>query len=250
VAILGSSIFYGVRLEQEDTLGALLTEHLTSTLGEQPCISNLSEPGTAFQNQWARATVDFEAIQPDLVILEIWENSPNVFKMLGGSAWNFGRLEVDAAGYPNPFDLDAGHNQWWLRHVGLYRFIALSTVAEAHQDSSNVWSTFAETQMEMLMNWSEQTGTALLVVFCPGLGRPFQLTVGRTASSYGKVEALADSRGIAQVNLAKEFIGMDPSTLGIDTCCHLNALGMREVASRIAPVAAALLQARQESGGE
>ena len=250
VAILGSSIFYGVRLEQEDTLGALLTERLAPVLGEPPCISNLSEPATAFQNQWARAKVDFELIQPDLVIVEIWENSPGIFKMLGETAWNFGRLEVDAAGYPNPFDLDVELNQWWLSHVGLYRFIALNSVAQARMDSSKVWSTFTETQMEVLMNWSEQTGTDLLLVFCPNLGRPFQLTVDRTASSYGQLETLAESRGIAQVNLVKEFVGMDPSTLGIDTCCHFNALGMGEAASRIAPVAAALLQARQDSVSE
>jgi hypothetical protein len=100
------------------------------------------------------------------------------------------------------------------------------------------------------MDWSEQTGTDVLLVFCPNLGRPFHLTVERTTASYGQLEALAESRGIAQINLVKAFIGMDPSSLGIDTCCHFNALGMREVASRITPVATALLQARQEPAGE
>jgi hypothetical protein len=247
VAIMGSSIFYGVRLDQEDSIGPQLTEQLAPLLGEEPCISNLSEAGFTFQNQWARAGAVQETIQPDLVIWEIWENSPFEFRMLGGAAYNFGRLAVDSAGYPNPYGLGEGSNQWLLNRSGLYRYLVFGSAQEDRDGSQADWSEFTTNQVTMMMDWADEEGFDLLLVYCPALRDDFETTAARTERSYGHVEPLAESRGVSQVHLAREFTGMDPSTLGIDTCCHFNPLGTREVVNKIAPVAAELLGNRSRS---
>jgi hypothetical protein len=247
VAIMGSSIFYGVRLDQPDSLGPQLAEQLTSILGEEPCISNLSEAGFTFQNQWARALAEVGLIQPDLVIWEIWENSPYQFKMIGNAAYNFGRMEVDSAGFPNPYGLGEDSNQWLLNRSGLYRYFVFGGTPEDSQGNEADWPAFTSNEMSMLMDWSEEEGIELLLVFCTSLRDDFETTDARMVRSYGYVEKLADSRGFSQIHLAREFTGMDPSTLGIDTCCHFNPLGTTEVATRVAPVAGLLLRQRGTS---
>jgi len=247
VAIMGSSIFYGVRLDQPDSLGPQLTEQLGSILGEEPCISNLSEAGFTFQNQWARALAEIERIQPDLVIWEIWQNSPYQFKMVGNTAYNFGRMEVDSAGFPNPYGLGEDSNLWMLSRSGLYRYFVFGSTPEDSQGNPADWPAFTSNEMGMLMDWSEEEEIDLLLVYCPSLREDFETTDARMERSYGYVEELADSRGIPQVHLAREFTGLDPATLGIDTCCHFNPLGTTEVAIRVAPVAGLLLQERRIS---
>ena len=55
------------------------------------------------------------------------------------------------------------------------------------------------------------------------------------------VHTRAWARSAAQLNLAKAFTGRDPSAMGIDACCHFNALGTVEVAAQNSAVAGGLL---------
>ena len=50
VVILGDSILHGVRLDDQDTLGPMLSRALQRANGERACVVNLSIPGFTLDN--------------------------------------------------------------------------------------------------------------------------------------------------------------------------------------------------------
>ena len=81
----------------------------------------------------------------------------------------------------------------------------------------------------------------MVLVYCPSLQEDFATTAAKSEANYGYVERVAEKRSIAQIYLAREFEGLKPETLGIDTCCHFNPLGTTEVAKRISAVVGPLV---------
>jgi hypothetical protein len=247
VAIMGSSILYGVRLEYEDSLGPQLSQHIQEDLGEEPCITNLSEAGFTFQTQWARAQAELPQIKPDVLIWEIWSNSPMEFRVLGEDAYNFGRLELDSLGFPNPLGLSPGINHTLLEYSGLWRYLVLGSTDETQVRSSTVWETFVNRELTMLIDWTEAEGIDLILVFCPSLNDDFDAVAERSEASYGYAERLGIERGLSMVYLAREFSGLDPVPLRLDPCCHFNSVGMAEVSERVAPLVGYRLASRSET---
>ena len=235
VAIVGSSIFYSVRLDYAESLGPQLADVLETQRGERPCVTNLSEAGYTFQPQWARASTELPAFRPDVLIWEVWFNSPFEFKVLDDAAYNFGRLELDSTGHPNPLDLNPGTNRWLLDHSGLYRYGVIGSTPEQEKPPTSDWEEFAVQEMTMLIDWAHAEGIALLLVFCPSLNQSFESSLEKTKHTYDHVHRLAAERGVTTVTLAEEFLGLHPEDLGLDSCCHFNAHGTTEVARRIAP---------------
>jgi hypothetical protein len=246
VAIMGSSILYGIRLGYEESLGPQLSHHIQQDLGEEPCVTNLSEAGFTFQAQWARAQAELPQIKPDVLVWEIWSNSPMEFRVLGENAYNFGRLEVDSLGFPNPLGLSPGVNQTLMEYSGLWRYLVLGSTPEIQIRSSTLWDSFASREMTMLIDWTDAEGIDLVLVFCPSLSGDFDAVAERSELSYGYVERLGMERGLSMIYLAREFSGLDVEPLRLDTCCHFNAVGMAAVAARVAPAVRDRLGSRQE----
>jgi hypothetical protein len=96
VVILGSSIFHGVELDPADSLGPQLAALLDKG-EEQPCVVNLAQPGSAFENQAAALRQHAAALRPRVVVWELWGNSAYRFTMVDDAAFNFGALGLALA---------------------------------------------------------------------------------------------------------------------------------------------------------
>lgn len=217
--ILGSSILFGVQLDFPDTLGA----HLEPVLGG--CVVNLAQPASSFSTQAATARSRLAALSPEIVIWEVWKNSPNGFLMLGDTAYNFGNLDVDETGVPSPFGLSSDLNRALFSRLALYRFAVLTQAADRPQGvgGARAWREFAETA---LAEMRELAGDARLILpMMPPLSVPFADSAARPPSGYVAFREEAARVGIETVDVAAAMAGEDHEALRLDPCCHLNAAG-------------------------
>jgi hypothetical protein len=233
VVLLGSSIFYGVRLEGSATLGHQLARQLGAG-GTTPCVVNLAQPGSAFENQEATYKLFLNRLKPKVVVWEIWHNSANRFTPIGDLVYNFGRLRRDELGLPSAFGLSPGVNRALFRTFAAYRFVNLTLAETTGEKTSVRWARFVEEAVAPAVERLQEEGTQVLLVYAPALSRPFdQSTVAQT-HDYRVAEAWAQSAGVETVDLAQALGAADPSALGVDTCCHLNEEGTQKVAGILA----------------
>ncbi len=233
VVLLGSSIFYGVRLEGPATLGHQLARELEAG-GKTPCVVNLAQPGSAFENQEAAYKLFPNRLKPKLVVWEIWHNSANQFTLIGDSVYNFGRLRRDELGLPNSLGLSPGVNLSLFRTFAAYRFVNLTLAETIGEKTSVRWVRFVEEVMAPAVEQLREEGTQVLLVYAPALSRPFAESTVAQTHDYRVVEPWAQSAGIETVDLAEALGAADPSALGVDICCHLNEEGTQKVAGILA----------------
>jgi hypothetical protein len=241
VVILGSSIFYGVLLQSEDTLGPQLTGHLTQGT-QTPCVVNLSQPGSSTQIQEVSLQVYGADIRPKVVVWEIWQNSPNQFVVLGDSAYNFGRLTVDAEGLPNLLGLPPALNRDLFTRSAAFRYFTLIAAKQGGMKSEDRWQQFTQSTLAPAVERLRGQGIEVLLVFTPPLSGPFENQVLKKKPSYMQAAAWATQAGVPWVDLAHEFGDTDPVTVRNDPCCHYNAAGTALVAQIVAPSVGALLE--------
>jgi hypothetical protein len=240
VAILGSSIFFGVRLAPELTMGALLQSRLEA-LGGQPCVTNLAQPGYGFDNQYATMRQQWSVFRPRVVVWEVWHNSPNQFVLSGDRVFNFGSMARDSLGFPNPFGLSSLLNRWLFNHSGAYRFANLSRAGVDAHHNSEKWSQLIANRLGPAVAWMAEQGARVLLVYTPPLRRPFRDSVRQKDRAYSEMQAWADDHEIPTFDLAQALVDEDPNDIGIDACCHFNARGTFKIAAALeAPVAALL----------
>ena len=222
--ILGSSILFGVQLDWPDTLGA----HLEKALGG--CVVNLAQPASSFQPQVATARHTLPVLDPDIVVWEIWQNSPNSFTLIGDIAYNFGHLEVDEGGVPSPFGVSVGLNRALFSRSALWRFVTLTQAAEQSVGANGaaMWKSFASdaiTQMRAV------SGDARIILpLMPPLSAPFADSAANPPPGYDAMLQVASARGVETIDVARSLIGHDHEALRLDPCCHLNAAGQAALA--------------------
>jgi hypothetical protein len=225
VVILGSSILFGVALDYPDTLGAALSPSVDG------CVVNLAQPASSFSTQAAVARHALPALHPEVVIWELWQNSPSRFTLIGESAYNFGSLEVDAGGVPSPFGLSAGLNRTLFGRSALYRFAVLTQARERPpaQTGASLWETFSGPALDEL---TALAGSARLILpMMPPLSAPFAQTAAQPPPGYVTFTDEATRRGIETIDVAAALSGQDHEALRLDPCCHLNAAGQRALAA-------------------
>ena len=241
VYLVGDSIFFGVKLDPEDTLGPRLQNLLTTGLQRDACVVNLSQPGFSFFNEEAVLREAVAERKPRVVVLELWGNSPNRLQMLKGVAYNFGSMATDEHGFPNP-GVSPDLNRWLFGSSALWRHLSTGLAKHASRSSKDVWRDFVKEDLEPFRVWLEGNGIELVLAYATSLKTPF--SDGRPVENmgYGSVRSWAQKHGIAEVVFSEVFANEDPTAIGIDACCHLNEEGTRMISEAIAVPLMALLQ--------
>lgn len=241
VYLVGDSIFYGVSLEPDDTLAPVLQDMLTTQLQRKACVVNLSEPGFAFANEEAVLREAVSAHKPRVVVLELWSNSPHRFRVINGAAYNFGQMQTDGHGLPNPGVPD-DLNRTLFGFSALWRHASTGLAPSNKVRVPELWVRFVESQLEPLRVWLEGQGIELVVAYATSLRTPFSDGRPKESSAYAVARSWAQEHGISEVVFSEVLVNEDPQDVGIDTCCHLNAKGMRLVGEAIASPVVELLQ--------
>lgn len=233
VVLMGDSILHGVRLDLAETVGPKLQDTLP---GPQGCVYNLAQPAFAMQNELALGRRDLAGLGPDVVVWEIWENSPNAYTMVGGDAWNFGQLEVDGRGVPSVFGLPEGLNHALFVGSGLYRWATLGRVRQGSRRDDEVWEAFSATALDAALDLTVAAGATLVLVLMPRLDQPFAVTAASGHPGYAWVRRWAAREGVAVVDVADAWAGVhEPEDVRVDTCCHLNGRGHTLLTTLLAP---------------
>jgi hypothetical protein len=238
VVLMGDSIFHGVMLPVQDTLGPRIQATLP---GPEGCVYNLAQPAFAMENELAIARRDFATWAPDVVVWEIWSNSPSHFTVVGESAWNFGRLALDRGGVPSVFGLEPVLNRRLFRLSGLYRWLTLGRARTVRRPAVVVWQEFVHTGLAQALSVTHETGASLILVMASSMERPFAETLSNERIGYALVKEWGAAHQVPVVDVAQEWIGHDPLDLRIDPCCHMNAQGHGLLAELLAPLVAAEL---------
>ncbi len=233
VVLLGSSIFFGVHLDFSATLGHQLAPLLGSEAAPA-CVVNLAQPGSAFENQDATARLFTPKLRPRIVIWELWHNSVNHFTRIGSVVYNFGRLQRDRLGLPNPLGIPPVLNRVLFQVSAGYRYLDLTLAEEDKIRSVEHWSRFVDGVMAPALRRLQDEGAAVLLVYIPRLSRPFARSTVPESLNYQVAEAWAKEEGVPTLDLAAALGSADPEALGLDSCCHLNEEGTRRVAEILA----------------
>jgi len=233
VVILGSSIFHGVELDPADSLGPQLAALLDKG-EEQPCVVNLAQPGSAFENQAAALRQHAAALSPRVVVWELWGNSAYRFTLVDDAAFNFGALGLEPGQLPSGLGLPGPWNQALFRWSAAYRFVSLSLTDASPVNNTELWRQFKQSALAPTIQQLHQQGTAVLLVFTPPLAGPFATHTVRDSAAYSVAADWASEQAVPTVDLALAFGDTDPASLRIDRCCHYNEEGTRRVAQAIA----------------
>lgn len=234
--VLGSSILFGSDLEPEESLGPLLESHRPGL-----CVHNLAQPGFTLQNQLTAAqkalSGPLAGRTPDVLLLEMWANSPNILRLVGQRAYNFGDLQVDEQGFPNPFGLPTSANRTLFGASAGYRFVVLSR-APLRRRSSTVeeWRGFARGRLQEALALAAAHEMTLVVVYMPTLSQPFAESAAHPLASYGPARHAFAAVDAVQVDAAALLTDASYEALRLDPCCHYNAAGMALLAARLVDV--------------
>ncbi len=242
VLLLGDSIFHGVRLLPEESLGAQLSVRLEETLRRPPCIVNLAEPGYSFQNEKAVAERYMAEIKPRIVLLEIWGNTSHKYRVFGDRAYNFGSLETDERGLPPVKWISSGINEWLFSRSALWRQISIRTAKRAPGRMADVWRDMLRTEMEPFYRWVQEQDAILMLAYPTNLAAPFSEPRKGELSLYPVVQTWAEENNLATMYFQEVFKEEDYKEVRLDPCCHLNAVGTSKLADAMAPWLGAVLR--------
>lgn len=237
VLVLGSSIFAGVSLDNEQVFSAALQEALSTE--EPTCVFNLAEPAFSYDAQMALAKEFIAKVEPDVIVWEIWENLPLTYSSVEDTAYRFKKLETGPDGTPNPMFLPLALHRWLLPRSRAYEYAVITFATPKPLDSPRqIWADFATSGLPEIGALASQTGAELLFVYCPRLDIPFaeQMRWRRNGLSadkhfgYDLVSRFAQTIGASEVYLAESLGRDDLQEIRLDPCCHYNAKGQKRLA--------------------
>lgn len=241
VLVQGSSILYGSSLEPHEASGPRIREALAARGLPDACVQVHAEPGSTFFTQRAELR-SAQATPVDLLIWELWQNSPHPFTRLGEVAYNFGQMAVGPDGVPDPFDLGPLARPM-LDHSRLYGWVALNRAPRRSggEPTHVEWARFAPTFVAGARVEAERRGARLVVASFPALGEPFAAQLESNARTYSPVLDALRAEGATVVEMDRALMDHDPADIRADTCCHYNATGMVVVSDILADAALPLL---------
>ncbi|MCB9766332.1 MAG: hypothetical protein H6739_41540 [Alphaproteobacteria bacterium] len=233
VVLLGSSILYGSGLQPEESPGVQLQAALRAR-GVDACVHNHAQPGFTFQTQAAVASEVLPALRPQLVLWEIWENSPTTFAMAGDTAYNLHGLRVGSDGLPWLGGVPAGLNTWLLPRSRLYELLALDLAPETRPNMAKQWQDFAVGALRAGVTRVRAAGARPAFVLAPRLERPFAEQVAAPSPVYDPAVDLAERDGVPWTRLETLLADQSVEALRQDSCCHYNPAGAEAVGERLA----------------
>ncbi len=231
---LGSSIFYGSGVEPAD----VFTQDLQEAYGTTRCVMNFAEPGFSMQNKLARAQEVLSSYPGADVLLEIWENDPHGYTMLGRSAYSLRTLPVDSGGYPRTLGVPAPLNGFLFRHSKAYEYASLAVDAPPNPRSEDeLWREIVVPQLDEMLALVRANGSSLRLMFMSKLSRPLNEQLGDGAyAAYPVARDWADRHGISWFEAAELLQDQAVEEIRYDPCCHFNPKGHEVLAERLLPL--------------
>lgn len=225
IAILGSSILYGSNTEPEDSFGPKIYEYLEKN-GQEVCIINYAHPAGNFQTQLA----SFQDIEDnfDIIIWELWQNSPSHFWRFGNNLLNFGPAQNKLVP-PDPFALGE-LNQALLTHSLLYRYYFSQQLPPSRRVDI-IWREFAEKSIPLMQKEAQKHNSTLLLISFPA-AENFEAQFLKNKNSYGYFQQLAEDNAIPYFDLTTRLSEPHMQYFA-DKCCHYNEFGTVEVSQII-----------------
>ncbi len=231
VAALGSSILHGSGVVPDQSWAPALQALLPGPAG---CVHNLAEPASAFETQLALARHLLPALAPDLVLWEIWGNSPHRFTVVGDVAWNFGPLRPEGGGPPSLLGLP--FEEQLFRWSGTWRLLSVQQDPPP-PPSGGVgarWQPLIEDGLDPALALIRSLGARLVLVAVTPLDRPFAQTAERLPEGHQLVRGWARDHDVPWIDVAAAWTDLDPEDLRLDPCCHLNPAGHAALAELLA----------------
>lgn len=243
VLLQGSSILYGSNVNADEAPGPRLRAALEGRGVTDACVVSHAEPASTFWTQ--RADLRAAPAAPaDVLVWELWQNSPNTFLRVGDAAWNFGDVPVGPDGVPDPFGV-GGLARVLLAHSHLYTWVVLRRAppGPARRPTRMAWGELAPVFVDAVRTEAGRRGAAPLVVSFPNLRQPFSEQLESNARSYGPVLDALRAAGIETLEMDRALLAHDPAAIRADTCCHYNPAGVDVVTGILADALRPLLGA-------
>ncbi len=242
ILVLGSSIFAANDVPASGAFSVLLQARLRAR-GLPACVSNLAEGAYTFQNQRALAEDALRGLAPDLVIWELWQNSPQRYSVVGGQAYRFQDLRI-TDGLPNPLGMPSSLHTPLFVASRFYEFFSIAFAGLDPAEDHRAWERLRTHWIPEASDRVQREGSDLLWAFCPQLDRSFEASVADRAGTvsqgtdirYRPIREALQALGDDWVHVEDLLVGQDVEALRMDTCCHFNAQGQVALAAAFEPI--------------
>ncbi|MEY3214344.1 MAG: hypothetical protein RIT28_4825 [Pseudomonadota bacterium] len=236
VVLVGSSIVHGAGLDDpQDRPGAALYRALAAKTPGRVCVEVIAVPGSTFSTQVPLARHQLAGRpKADLLIWELWYNTPNTLTDLGGLLVNSGTLAADDGGPPNPLNLPRGLHYGLFAHSMAYVQLSLGLAPTHNPQLKDPWIWFVAEGLGEARRLADEHAEALVWLAMPSLDRPFPEQAAAPAESYQRVQAALDAQNVPMWSVAALWADTPPEAVRLDPCCHYNADGAERLGALLA----------------
>jgi len=241
VVMLGSSILASSGLRPPDTV----RDAVQNAVGEV-CVRNLARPGFNFAQQAASLTAARHDHPIDLLVVELWSNSPKRYTRMGRRLATLDGLElrdglpVGRGWVPPPL------HRALLTWSHSYQHLTVVTTPRASFSTPAMWADLAERAEAAAAQWPD---VPVLAYGAPGL-RPARLAEWAPGSTLrASYDRVAERIGADRVLHGADLFTPDElPSIRRDPCCHYNEEGVKRVGDALAPAITELLAGVEASG--
>lgn len=230
VLLVGDSIFNGVELPPEQVASVRLKRRLEARgAGVRACVVNLAVPGFSLRQGMVRAVGALDALDPHVVVLEVWGGAPVRPVRIGERVILAHGLRLYEDGFPNPYRLPGPLNRALLHRSRLYELLVLAApddCPECRVDLADF-----EPVLDAFLAEVRAGGGDVVTVMPALLSDPFsdQHRVVRNNRGW---EAWIAEAGVRNVRLWEAWAALDPAALAFDDV-HLDADGHEALADTL-----------------
>ena len=200
---------------------------------------NLSVPGYTFENEKVVGMRDLPVYRPQVVVLEMWANSPHQFTTFEGEAFNFGAAVLDESGLPNPLGAPPALHRALFSKSMLWRRITDGQRLQT-KPSRDMWLDMVE-ELDEFHEWLMAQDISLVLAFATRLNAPWGTGRETENKFYGIVQTWASGKGVPTLMFSDSLSRFPVEEIRFDTCCHLNNKGTAVVAEDITGIVAPML---------
>ncbi len=237
VVLFGSSILFGTSLDAPEAVSTHLQSRLDAAEPGAWCVHNHAQPAYVGESKLIEAERLLPALQPELVLWELWDADPGRYTFVGTDAYNFVGLRLGADGLPWVLPLPSALHGALFRQSAFYRYATLAMSPTDGRDADALGHAYLdvfEPRMEALRaRWSGR----LVLVRAPHLDQPFATWADRPLDAHQRrLASWAAAHDVPIVSLAEALRSDHVEALRLDTCCHFNAAGHERLADVLLPV--------------
>lgn len=235
VVLIGSSIFHGAGLDDPETRpGAALQRALAERAPGKVCVEVIAASGSTFWSQLPLAELMLGGRpKADLIVWELWYNSPHTLTDIGGALVNSGSLAADDGGPPNPLRLPKGAHYGLFSHSMAYIHLSLALAPEHNARLVDPWLRFLDEGLDTASRFAEERAEALVWLAMASLDKPFREQADAPSESYKRAAAALAAREVPMWSAAELWGDTPHESVRLDPCCHYNAAGAEGLGERL-----------------